>query len=616
MPATSPIGPLCERERVMPSTFLTICLSSALTVGVALASCNVRRDVQCVENANCDLSGGGMCLKLPTSDHQWCAYPDTGCADGYRYAQDDVGDGVSGACAASATSKLTVMVGGSGAGTVSSMPDGLTCAGGNCTGSFLRGTEVRLSASANSGAFLGWSDACSGPTDCVVKMDQDHSVGALFGMPGQALWVQQFGTELEDVGHALAVDTDGNLIAVGGFSGTLKFGETVVTTAGGSDIYVVKLSSSTGQVLWAKQFGGTSDDFGLGVALDSSNNIYVTGTFQGTADFGGGPLKSAGSGDALVLKLTPDGAYVWANQIGGSGIDLANAVAVRDNRVVVAGDFRNSIVVNGTTFTSAGDRDAFVAKLTTDGAYVWIRQFGGVGLDSASAVAIDSGGNVVVAGLFFDDVNFGGDPLTSAGDSDVFLVKLSANSGAHLFSKRFGSDSPDHADALSLDSADNIYMTGQFTGTVSFGGPTPLTATNQGDVFLAKYSLAGAYIWANSFGGTGNEVAHAMSINSSGDIAIAGDFCGTISFGGKPFTSASDCPNTDMFAARFAGSDGAHINSTRAGGTGSEGAEGIVQASDGRFFVTGGFLGFAEFGGQAFTSLGKYDAFIIGLAPL
>src|SRR6185295_4557305 len=139
------------------------------------------------------------------------------------------------------------------------------------------------------------------------------SVGALFGTPGQALWVQQFGNEGEDVGHALAVDSDSNLITVGGFTGTVTFDGTGLTAAGGSDIYVAKLSSSTGQVIWAKRFGGTSDDFGLAVALDSSNNIYIAGTFQGSIDFGGGTIQSAGGSDAFVLKLTADGNYVWAN---------------------------------------------------------------------------------------------------------------------------------------------------------------------------------------------------------------------------------------------------------------------------------------------------------------
>jgi hypothetical protein len=616
MPATSAIGPFCERERVMPSTFVAICFSAVLTLGVAVAACNARRDVQCEQDANCDLSGGGLCLKVLATQHQWCAYPDSACTDGYRYSDLDVGDDVSGACADGATFKLTVMVGGSGAGTVSSVPEGITCAAGTCTGSFLRGTQVQLSALATSGTFLGWSEACHGATSCAVKMDQDRSVVALFGTPGQALWVQQFGNDGEDVGHALAVDSDSNLIAVGGFTGTVTFDGAGLTAAGGSDIYVAKLSSSTGQVIWAKRFGGTSDDFGLAVALDSSNNVYIAGTFQGAIDFGGGAIQSAGGSDAFVLKLTSDGDYAWVNQIGGPGFDLATALSVRNNRVAVAGSFRNSMVVNGTTFTSSGDRDAFVAKLTTDGAYSWIREFGSADLDSATAVAIDSIGNVVIAGLFFDSVNFGGGQLTSAGDSDVFLLKLAADSGAHLFSKRFGSDSADTANALVLDAADNIYMTGAFFGTVPFGGPTPLTATNAGDVFLAKYSLAGAYVWATSFGGTGNELANSASVNSNGDIAIAGDFCGTLSFGGKPLTSASDCPNTDIFAARFSGSDGAHINSMHAGGTGTEGALGVAQTNDGRFFVTGGFQGFAEFGGRALTSLGDFDAYVLGLAPL
>jgi len=174
----------------------------------------------------------------------------------------------------------------------------------------------------------------------------------------------------------------------------------------------------------------------------------------------------------------------------------------------------------------------------------------------------------------------------------------------------------DTASAVAVDAADDIFVVGGFYGTANFGGAGPLTATSGSDVYIVKYTLAGAYLWARSFGGTGSEVATAAAVNGLGDVVIVGTFCGTISFGGPPMSSTSACSFTDAFAARLTTPDGSYVNSVRAGGTGSEVGSGVSLSSDGRFYVTGDFNGFAEFGGHALTPLGIADSYILGLAPL
>ena len=279
-------------------------LAVALTWGCLPPS----QDVLCIEDANCNRFAGGAC-RPASSGHRWCSYPDGACPSGYRHSELDVGDGVSGECAAIAHD-LSISIEGDGAGAVSSLPDPLICSSGTCTRSFVEGAEIELAVEAQSGAFLGWAQACHGPGACRLTMDRDRSVAALFGTPGHTRWVQQIGGTGWDVGTGVAVDGEGNVIAVGTFSGSLMVGGRTLTSAGEDDVFVVKLDGITGSVVWARRFGGFSYESGKGVRTDAANNIYVVGDFFNPVDFGGGELGSANEFDVFVLKLTPAGDHV------------------------------------------------------------------------------------------------------------------------------------------------------------------------------------------------------------------------------------------------------------------------------------------------------------------
>lgn len=590
------------------------CCVATLAACLLMACSRPVKDVPCTANTDCNLSSGGVCTRAATGN-QWCAYPDPECSGGFRYSDQSVGDDLAGVCVEAITSTLTVQAGGNGAGQVTSDPAGITCSSGTCTGKFPVGTLVKLSATATTGTFLGWVNACRGQGECSVSMDRDQVVGALFGTPGEVLWVQQLGTGGPEVGHSIAIDSKDNLIAVGEFSQTLNFGGASLQSAGGKDVYVVKLESSSGALIWAKRFGGTGNDIGLSVAVGADDSIYVAGSFEGTVDFGG-ELYQAGLSDGFALKLDENGDFVWSRQIGGASTDSAKTVAVNGNDVIVAGYYKGSITIDATTLHSSYNTlDIFVLKLsTTGGAANWIRSYGYGFFDEATGAAIDSNGNIIITGQFAGTVDFGGGILYTQDNSpDVFLLKLDS-SGNHLFSKRFGAALGEVGKALAVDASNNIVITGEFSRSVDFGCPDRLVATDLGDIFLVKYSQAGACVWGRSFTGIGSyRTSGAVATNGDGDVAFTGWFNGTISLGGATYTSASS--GLDMYAARY-NRDGAHLNSVRAGGTGHETARGITQSSDGRFFVTGGFQGFAEFGGRALTSAGGDDAFVVALAPL
>lgn len=593
----------------------------------ALAACGGgHSNVQCQQDSNCDLSGGGKCVAAPTGN-QWCAYPDPGCSSGYRFSDQDVGDNVGGTCVAGNGSNtikytLTVALGGSGKGTVTTDPAGLTCTGNTCTGMFDEGTVVNLTEMASMGQFLGWSDACSGTTGCAVTMDHDQTVGALFGTPGALLWAKQFGSANRDVGHSIVLDGNGDLIAVGEFSGTITFGTTMLTSAGGTDIYVVKLASDTGTVAWAKRFGGATNDIGYDVSVDDTNNIYVAGSFTGSVNFGGGALQAGTQSSGFAMRLGSDGTFGWARKFGGNAAQSL-AIAAKGTSAVVAGWFGDTFSVDSTTLTNAGNGDIFVVSMNaTTGATSWAKSFGGTYNDQATDLAIDGAGNVVLTGYFAGTVNFGGGALATGGNfDDVLLLKLAGATGAHLLSANYGSpNAHDYGYGVSVDASNNIYLTGQYGGTgASFGCANTFDASqaNVHDVYLAKFTQGGSCAWAKGFGGscTFDRLGYGVSADASGDVAIVGSFCGTMTFGGAMLTAAGTGSALDVFAARFS-TDGTHLNSARVGGTGSEYGFGVAQSATGRFYATGSFTGFADFGGTAFTSAGDNDAFVMGLEAL
>ncbi len=588
--------------------------------------CLPPQDVQCTEDSNCNRFAGGACRSAP-SGHRWCSYPDSACSSGYRYSDLDVGDGLSAECTGF---DLTISVEGDGAGAVSSMPGDLVCSSGTCTRSFAEGTRIELAAEAKDGAFLGWSQVCQGPGACTMVMDRDRSATALFGTPGHARWVQQLGGIGGDSANGVATDGDGNVIAVGHFSDSIRIGATTLTSAGGGDVFVIKLHGITGEVIWAKSFGGLGDEGGSAVRTDALNNVYVMGKFIGNVDFGGGEMGSIGGQDLFVLKLNPNGDHVWSRQFGGNGDQLGHDLAIRGNAIAISGVRTQGYAIGGMSPQNLGYlfNDIYVLLLTLDGELIWSKTLGGPGPDAGLGIALDSSGNVVVVGEFEATVDFGGGPLTSADNSwDVFVVKYAGATGAHLFSKSYGGTRTDAARSVVVDSMDNIIVVGYFESTVDFGGPVPLTAANNyGDIFVAKYTLAGAHLWAESFHATGvtghgYQFPSSVVVDHAGAVMITGQFCGTISFGGDEISSANGClmsggsaaPN-DIFAARLESLSGGHVSSVRAASRAEPNHSTV--AADGRLYLVGHFDRFAEIGGAGLMPVSGTDAFILALAPL
>jgi hypothetical protein len=255
----------------------------------------------------------------------------------------------------------------------------------------------------------------------------DIFIAKLGSADGAHLWSKRFGDGSHQFANAVAVDASGNAFLTGNFEGAVDFGGGTLTSAGTYDIFVAKLGSVDGADLWSKRFGDGDYQVANAVAVDASGNVIVTGTFYSAVDFGGGTLTSAGNADIFVAELGPvDGADLWSKRFGDEDWQNGQAVAVDvSGNVIVTGNFKGAVDFGGGALTSAGNEDIFVAKLgPAAGAHLWSKRFGDGSGQEARAVAVDASGNAIVTGYFLGAVDFGGSTLTSAGDYDIFVAKF------------------------------------------------------------------------------------------------------------------------------------------------------------------------------------------------
>ncbi len=382
-----------------------------------------------------------------------------------------------------------------------------------------------LSGSADFGG--GVVSSAGGIDAAMVKLDPD----------GNHIWSRALGGAFDDRVDAIATDSSGNVIVVGTFGGTVDFGGGPFTSTGpvNTSAYVVKLDAD-GNHMWSKSFAGDAYQFATSVAIDADENVFVTGYFALTASFGGGPIAAAGAPgttDIFLVKLDAAGNHIWSEAFGDDGDQLGLGVATdAGGNVIVTGRFDDSLDFGGGALTSVQGSDAFVAELDPSGSHVWSKQFGGQSVQLGRAVAADSTGDVLVAGRFRSTVDFGGGPLMSAGQEDVFVVKLDA-AGSHVWSHRYGGSESESLASVAVDGSGSVLLLGEngFAPIDLGGGPLGP------GIFVAKLDASGGHVWSVGYDA---QHAYSMALDPSDNVLFSGGFLGVVDFGGGPLTSAGD----------------------------------------------------------------------------
>jgi hypothetical protein len=347
--------------------------------------------------------------------------------------------------------------------------------------------------------------------------------------------------------ESVAADSTGAVVVVGFFFGTMTLGADVLTSAGGQDVFVAKFSGD-GTPIWAKRFGDVGAQFGMALAIDGVDELYVAGRFLGALDLGAGPLVSAGSGDVFVAKLDANGGPLWSRSFGDAAEQGCAGISVDGaGDVYVLGDFAGSIDFGNGALTSAGGTDVFLAKLGADGGTLWSKSFGDPNEQHGTAIASDGAGGVFIAGDFAGALNLGGMSLPAAGPSDMFVGRFDAD-GAHHWSNHFGQGGPSQiASGLSVDPFGHLVLAGYFSGAVDFGGGS-LPSVGGEDAFVAKLDAEGGHQWSRRFGDAGYSDVYAVATGGAGEVYVIGDFSDSITFTGNPLVSAG---GTDAFVAAF-----------------------------------------------------------------
>jgi len=424
-------------------------------------------------------------------------------------------------------------------------------------------------------------------------------------------WAKQAGGTDWDEGHSIAIDSSGNSYITGDFrSSSITFGTITLTNSSNesSDIFVAKLDSN-GNWLWARQAGGGGWDKGYGIAVDASGNSYVTGSFSGSATFGTTTLTSSiYDCDIFVAKLDSNGNWLWTKQTDRTSSVCGYSIAVDSNgSSYVTGNFIGNTTFGTTTLTSNVSWDIFVAKLDSNGNWLWANQAGGTDWDEGNSIAVDASGNSYVTGYFYNSVSFSTTTLTSSGSYDIFVAKLDSN-GNWLWAKRAGGTDWDEGNSIAVDASSNIYVTGYFSISATFG-TTTLTSSGYDDIFVAKLDSSGNWLWAKHAGSTISDAGESITVDSSGNSYITGYFKYSASFGTITLTSSGV---KDIFVAKL-DSNGNWVWAKQTGGKYNDYAESIAVDANGNSYVIGYFPGSATFGTITLTSSGDEDIFVAKL---
>ena len=288
--------------------------------------------------------------------------------------------------------------------------------------------------------------------------------------------------------------------------------------------------------------GGSQLDSIYGMALGPDGSIYLTGQTASPSLFGRATGVPAGSGKAMVMRLAPGGVgVVFFAVIGGTYSDQGQAIAVDMEGNAYATGYSNSpdFLTTAKAFQTAAPADwnAFAIKLDSSGDLVYSTLLGGSGADRGLAVAVDGAGRAIVAGQT-GSADF---PVTSmayqqmsAGSDDCFVTMLSADGTSAVFSTFLGGSGLDGCHAVALDSSGTITVAGA-TRSSNFPVPGAFQSTNGGflDGFVAQLSSDGSKLLSSSYlGGIGQDQIAAAVLDADGNVYVAGSASSQIGFPG------------------------------------------------------------------------------------
>lgn len=423
-------------------------------------------------------------------------------------------------------------------------------------------------------------------------------------------WAKNFGVGSNNTNYDVITDSNKNIYLVGGFThASLVVGGTTLTKIGSTDAYVAKLDSS-GNVVWAKNFGGAGITMnGRSVGVDGSGNVFVAGNFSG-GNATTPALTLQGSSDYFVIKLDSSGTVAWSKNFGpGSTWDL--------NRSLYVDNAGNSFIVGSMTanwtspsLTKIGSSDGFIVKLDSAGSVAWGKNFGGAGGNARSwEVTGDSTGNIYTSG-YFNTANMTTPAITLAGGSlDAYLIKMDSTGNTTWARSYGGAGASVTPGGLAVDSSGNIYAGFHFSGA-NLTSPVATKIGSQ-DALLMRLDSTGTTTWTRNYGGSG------ATFNLNGVVFASGtvNLFGTLSAASLTTPAITRYGTVDAIALQV-DSSGSTTGTRHYGGTGASietASTGTVNTAN-SLVVAGSFSG-ANLTTPALTKVASRDIFVLQEAP-
>ena len=414
--------------------------------------------------------------------------------------------------------------------------------------------------------------------------------------------------------EAIAVDTLGNIYITGFCNDTVDFDpgpNEVLLDAGNDDIFIAKYDAQ-GNYLWAHVFWSPGWNYGMHLKLDHQGNIIIAGHAQSLADFDPGPNQgflgnTATANYIFMAKYDANGNFIWAHDLGNNfGAFIGSLDVDHDNNIHITGHFYGSMDMDPDTSNSyivSNQTGIFVAKYTPNGAFVWANSISGIGnLGESKSIVCGNNGNIYVAGIFGNTVDF--DPsvdtflLTANTTCDRFFLKYNSL-GNLIWAKRIDVNEDgmlfvDRMIKIALDDAENVYLTGNFSGTVDFNPAaavynivTPMTTSS----YICKFTTSGHFLWAKALIG-GVVQTTDIVLDCSSNICLAGSFgSGDFDPSANVYPFSSAVPSAfNNFYAKY-NNDGDFVWVKQIGNNGYAGSTlGIsMYLSQGYLYLAGGF---------------------------
>ena len=353
--------------------------------------------------------------------------------------------------------------------------------------------------------------------------------------------------------------------------------------------------------------GGSGTDIGEAMVTDASGNIYVTGTYQNTASFGNIQKSSQGYNDIFLAKYNSSGQVQWVQSAGGTGDDYVQDIDIdASGNVYITGYYENTATFGSSSIGVAGSStNIFVAKYNSDGSSLWVQSAGGIQSDYGMGIAVDANANVYITGYYAGSATFGGFNRNSvSGSHDIYIVKYNS-AGVAQWAQSIGGTNGESANSIDTDANGNVYVTGSYSSTFTFG-TTQLQPAGGSDVFVAKYTSIGAFVWVKSGGGTTADIGRNLKVDMAGNVYVTGFFTGTATF--SPY-SRPTAGGLDVFITRY-DTNGTVLWLRSVGGIGFENSQGLRIDASGNIYITGSFNNTTIFDNISKISRGGEDIFI------